>query len=291
MADTQRTLAALQTLLADNTAGDISAQDLRDFLVTVHPGAWTKNDTAKTASFTLAAFDDVHVDLATGTPTNVVATLPASPSYLDKVRVTISTDDITPSGGGTPNKLTWSLNSSNLMGGTDDDPYWLFKEGECLELTYYGGDVGWAVTYDGRMSQVCAISDETTGNVTNAEATLPHNTIQTDDFEMAEIGSSRIRINRPNDYVVSWFLGLNQPGTGVRVITRPTFDVGAGATSQFPFMTTHTAIAAKNITCGGDWVYALGEGDYVLQYARTDNATVATLADESAPRLVVRELI
>lgn len=34
MADTPRQLTALQALLADNTAGDISPQDLRDFLVT-----------------------------------------------------------------------------------------------------------------------------------------------------------------------------------------------------------------------------------------------------------------
>jgi hypothetical protein len=35
MSDTQRTRAALITLLADNVTGQISAQDLRDFLVTV----------------------------------------------------------------------------------------------------------------------------------------------------------------------------------------------------------------------------------------------------------------
>lgn len=35
MADTQRTRAALIALLADNVTGQISAQDLRDFLVTV----------------------------------------------------------------------------------------------------------------------------------------------------------------------------------------------------------------------------------------------------------------
>lgn len=35
MADTQRTRAALITLFADNVTGQISAQDLRDFLVTV----------------------------------------------------------------------------------------------------------------------------------------------------------------------------------------------------------------------------------------------------------------
>lgn len=37
MPDTRRALSALQTLLADNTAGDISAQDARDVLVSNHP--------------------------------------------------------------------------------------------------------------------------------------------------------------------------------------------------------------------------------------------------------------
>ena len=37
MADTRRTLSALQTQLADNASGDISPQDVRDFLVSVYP--------------------------------------------------------------------------------------------------------------------------------------------------------------------------------------------------------------------------------------------------------------
>lgn len=37
MADTRRTKSALQTILADNVAGDISAQDARDVLVSNHP--------------------------------------------------------------------------------------------------------------------------------------------------------------------------------------------------------------------------------------------------------------
>lgn len=40
MVDTVRTLAALQALLADNTAGDISAQDVRDLLVSAYPSQW-----------------------------------------------------------------------------------------------------------------------------------------------------------------------------------------------------------------------------------------------------------
>jgi hypothetical protein len=37
MADTRRTLAALLTLFANNTTGQIGAQDLRDFVVSSHP--------------------------------------------------------------------------------------------------------------------------------------------------------------------------------------------------------------------------------------------------------------
>ena len=35
MVDTQRSLSELQTILADNTTGDISPQDLRDFLISM----------------------------------------------------------------------------------------------------------------------------------------------------------------------------------------------------------------------------------------------------------------
>ena len=43
MADTERTLAALQLLLANNGTGDISAQDLRDMLVSVGNGKTQQN--------------------------------------------------------------------------------------------------------------------------------------------------------------------------------------------------------------------------------------------------------
>lgn len=38
MADTTRTLSAILALFADNSSGNISAQDLRDFVVSVNPG-------------------------------------------------------------------------------------------------------------------------------------------------------------------------------------------------------------------------------------------------------------
>ncbi len=50
MVDTVRTLSALQTLLADNAAGDISAQDMRDLLVSVYPFAQQKKLTGTTGA-------------------------------------------------------------------------------------------------------------------------------------------------------------------------------------------------------------------------------------------------
>lgn len=41
MAETQRSIATMQTLLADNTGNDISAQDVRDLMETLHPGHGT----------------------------------------------------------------------------------------------------------------------------------------------------------------------------------------------------------------------------------------------------------
>ena len=69
MADTIRTKSALQTLLADNVAGDISPQDIRDFLVSVIGSEYRV--TVNTATYTLTGNDrTLHVTrTATGTLT------------------------------------------------------------------------------------------------------------------------------------------------------------------------------------------------------------------------------
>jgi hypothetical protein len=49
MADTERTLAALQAMFADNTAGNISPQDIRDMLVSVLGGYGEISDAGSTS--------------------------------------------------------------------------------------------------------------------------------------------------------------------------------------------------------------------------------------------------
>ena len=69
MADTQRSKSALAALLADNTTGDISPQDVRDFLETMHPpyGSCYITTSAETTisdgNFTKAAGTTTDVNL------------------------------------------------------------------------------------------------------------------------------------------------------------------------------------------------------------------------------------
>lgn len=66
MVDTIRTMAALQALLADNTSGDISPQDVRDFLVSTY-------NTTETFTPTLTA--DTPPTLGSGSAQNGLAVI------------------------------------------------------------------------------------------------------------------------------------------------------------------------------------------------------------------------
>ena len=80
MADTRRVLSALLTLFADNTAGDISPQDMRDLVVSV-----VNNRAIRTVTegFTPGADDDLI--LADSTAGAITITLPAAASFPRKV--------------------------------------------------------------------------------------------------------------------------------------------------------------------------------------------------------------
>ena len=80
MTDTVRTLSALQTLLADNTSGAISPQDLRDAVISSVGFAYA---TAISANTTLDN-DDVVV-LGTSGSGGITVTLPAAASSSHKI--------------------------------------------------------------------------------------------------------------------------------------------------------------------------------------------------------------
>lgn len=99
MADTQRTIPALLTLLADNTAGDISPQDIRDMLVTLVPGLGTIYISTPTETTVAAANTPLKAAgtttlLATAQnftmPANNRLTYTGTPDVLANVSISIS---------------------------------------------------------------------------------------------------------------------------------------------------------------------------------------------------------
>jgi hypothetical protein len=104
MPDIARTRSALQALFADNTAGDISAQDLRDFLVSapalptlvevdlgtnwIWDGKFTITDAAITATTIVQVWQapgpytgkGTSTDQATVEPINILAVIPGTGS-------------------------------------------------------------------------------------------------------------------------------------------------------------------------------------------------------------------
>lgn len=86
MADTVRTLAALQTLLADNTTGDISAQDVRDMLVSLFTPQFVGCQLTKSGTQVLG---NGTVDVVTFDGTNYDTD---SFADLDNDRITVPTD-------------------------------------------------------------------------------------------------------------------------------------------------------------------------------------------------------
>jgi len=105
MPDTVRTLAALQTLLADNASGDISAQDVRDFLVSVFP---PEPQVARVETSESTA-SDAYTDLATSGPA-VTVTVGASGLLIVVVSTYIISD--TGNRGGT---MAFAVSGANTI--------------------------------------------------------------------------------------------------------------------------------------------------------------------------------
>jgi hypothetical protein len=105
MADTFRTKSALLALLADNTAGDISAQDFRDVLVSLIN---VRRPRAITATATLDGDDNII--LADATSGAITVNLPAAASYPNQTYTVVKTD-------ASGNAVTLDGNASETING------------------------------------------------------------------------------------------------------------------------------------------------------------------------------
>lgn len=108
MADTRRVLSALLALFADNTAGNISPQDMRDLAVSVVSNRSFAN---KTATFIPDADNQLVLFDSTGGAIDV--TLPAAASFPGKVfafKKIAGTNDVRvlPPGGQEIDAMSWA---------------------------------------------------------------------------------------------------------------------------------------------------------------------------------------
>lgn len=143
MVDTVRTLSALQTLLADNTAGDISAQDLRDFLVS----AMLQTTTSTVTTGNVSAVAGTHYELTVSGMTaarNFV--LPGSAVVGSEIRVKLVT--------AAPDDYSLILigDTGVTINGGSAATEWsrLFIVDECVTFRATSSS-NWDVVYDGRI--------------------------------------------------------------------------------------------------------------------------------------------
>lgn len=82
MADTIRTKAQVLALMPDNNSGQVSPQDMRDFIVSIYDAVSALNTRTLTSNATLASTD--HVVLVDATNGAVTVTLPLAAARLSE---------------------------------------------------------------------------------------------------------------------------------------------------------------------------------------------------------------
>lgn len=147
MVDTVRSLSALQTLLADNTAGDISAQDLRDFLVS----ALLETDVQSVVGSDVTAAAGKHYELTvSGMTADRNFILPASAVIGSTISVKLMTD--------APSTFELIIKGAALVtinGGTAATEWSrLFINNEVVVFRATSA-TNWDVVQDGRIPQSC----------------------------------------------------------------------------------------------------------------------------------------
>ena len=241
MADTVRTISALQTILADNGANDINAQDLRDFLVSTVTRL--DSEISVTGAVTLTLYAS-HVCTDSGSPANYAITLPAA-SGNTGARIWVRIDD-------SMTKLaTLTGHSSELINGSNTR---VMQAGEACELVSDG--TGWAKIGGKSIPMQCSLSLSAGSSVTAATWTVV--ALDTPDLDvggMADVSNNRIDCLRPGTYCVSGGCGFAGDGTGGAALPNPALYCISAATKSTS--SPDTARVVQSIGNGDSGGYAL----------------------------------
>lgn len=170
----------------------------------------------RTAGFTAVAGNHYHVDIATAAA-DVPITFPTSPAAGDQFRVTVASDDLT-----NGYAVKWVLpGSDKIHSGTDDDPWWLFIEGDTIVWEYSGNATfGWGVAVDGIIPHNAGLNRTSAQACTNNAQTKIN--LDTQLFDSGNIGdpttSYRINIRRDGCYNVFGYSSVSNLDSGETIV-------------------------------------------------------------------------
>ncbi len=147
MSGTRQSLVALYALLADNSAGEISAQDVRDFARSVYGAGLEPSSVTVTNTDVTGVVGNLYVCTIAGLTANRTLTLPSA-TVGERLGVYIADGD-------DAFALIIAGAASQTINGGPAATEWsrLFIQGECVIFTCVGTN-SWIVEHDRRIPQV-----------------------------------------------------------------------------------------------------------------------------------------
>jgi hypothetical protein len=271
MADTIRTLSALQSLLADNTAGDISPQDVRDMLVSTYLLDYSA-DVSITGAAT-ATIGKWHV--CTGTSADYTVTLPAASGNAGKIIGLRMSSALT-------KLVTIEGNSSELIDGATTRVMWANE----VAILFCDG-TGWTKIGGKSIPMQCTMSraaSQNVGNSSYSKVTLTTTNIDNTGLLADPTTNNRINIKRTSSYFARVFLRFDRSGSAFPTVAG-FFVNGAEAFRASDYSTNDSVSDSSSVV-------SLSVGDYVELYAfQASGITLDIYAVALAPKLSISEQI
>lgn len=248
MSGTRRSLSALYALLADNTAGDISAQDVRDLAASTFLLDSIETSITGTATATL---DAMHV--CSGTSVDYTVTLPTAVGNAGRLMLFRMSNALT-------RLVTLDGNSSETI---DDAAARVMWAGESALLISDGSQwckiAGRSIPMTARMTRSSAqsIANNTVTKVTLNSATINTGTIAD------PTTNNRVNIRRAGNYrsLASWGASLIFD-SGERIVTELWLN-GVTTGTRIAINLVLSPSAAQSLVCVASTADTLAAGDFI----------------------------
>lgn len=276
MVDTKRDLDAFTNastgLFKNNNDGDISAQDLRDFVISTYGNGALYSPAAETASFTgvVGELHPVTVTTAQITVTFPSVGLTAGDTFgyfVETQSTTAGSFALAPGKAIEPANATVINNESYTALATGTGKWGLWLNSECLIFRYVDATVGWQVVHDGRLPLTAKVDKQASQSLASGTVTaVVLDNVVLDNVNAFNSTNDTLEVKRSNTYSVRGAIrsaGLTAAGTyrfSTRIGTTLTGaevtygEQNIAGTSGFPLVVAHDIV---ELTASGTSYIAL----------------------------------